>query len=114
MSAYLENMNISRGHALASTALILSVLAILFAVSMRATPCASAASGSCSVGETETFAGDLGLGKDADIEYKISTFNLDKLNNGFFPSVLLQLFDLYCICYSSIFVIDIDSLAIHL
>ena len=30
--------------------------------------------------------------KDADIEYKISTFNLDKLNNGFFPSVLLQLF----------------------
>lgn len=30
--------------------------------------------------------------KDADIEYKISTFNLDKLDNGFFPSVLLQLF----------------------
>jgi hypothetical protein len=30
--------------------------------------------------------------KDADIEYKISTFNLSKLDNGFFPSVLLQLF----------------------
>ena len=30
--------------------------------------------------------------KDTDIEYKISTFNLDKLDNGFFPSVLLQLF----------------------
>ena len=75
MSAYLENMNISRGHALASTALILSVLAILFAVSMRSTPCASAASGSCSVGETETFAGDLGLGKDADIEYEGATEN---------------------------------------
>tara|TARA_R100000808_G_C2145467_1_gene153297 strand:+ start:523 stop:1794 length:1272 start_codon:yes stop_codon:yes gene_type:complete len=30
--------------------------------------------------------------KDADIEYKISTFNLDKLDNGFFPSVLLQMF----------------------
>ena len=75
MSAYLENMNISRGHALASTALVLSVLAILFAVSMRATPCVSAASGSCSVGETETFAGDLGLGKDADIEYEGATEN---------------------------------------
>ena len=75
MSAYLENINISRGHALASTALILSVLAILFAVSMRATPCVSAASGSCSVGETETFAGDLGLGKDADIEYEGATEN---------------------------------------
>ena len=73
MSAYLENINISRGHALASTALILSVLAILFAVSMRATPCASAASGSCSVGETETFAGTLGLGKDADIEWEGAT-----------------------------------------
>ncbi len=75
MSAYLENINISRGHALASTALILSVLAILFAVSMRATPCVSAASGSCSVGETETFAGTLGLGKDADIEYEGATEN---------------------------------------
>jgi len=30
--------------------------------------------------------------KDADIEYKISTFNLSKLDNGFFPSVLLQMF----------------------
>lgn len=30
--------------------------------------------------------------KDADIEYKISTFNFDKLENGFFPSVLIQLF----------------------
>lgn len=75
MSAYLENINISRGHALASTALVLSVLAILFAVSMRATPCVSAASGSCSVGETETFAGTLGLGKDADIEYEGATEN---------------------------------------
>lgn len=30
--------------------------------------------------------------KDADIEYKVSTFNLDKLENGFFPSVLIQMF----------------------
>lgn len=30
--------------------------------------------------------------KDADIEYKISTFNFDKLENGFFPSVLIQMF----------------------
>ncbi len=73
MSAYLENINISRGHALASTALILSVLAILFAVSMRATPCVSAASGSCSVGETETFAGTLALGTAGDIEYEGAT-----------------------------------------
>jgi len=73
MSAYLENMNISRGHVLASTALVLSVLAILFAVSMRATPCVSAASGSCSVGEDETFAGTLALGTAGDIEYEGAT-----------------------------------------
>ena len=30
--------------------------------------------------------------KDADIEYKISTFNFDKLENGFFPSVMIQMF----------------------
>jgi hypothetical protein len=30
--------------------------------------------------------------KDADIEYKISTFNLDKLDNGFFPSVMIQMY----------------------
>lgn len=30
--------------------------------------------------------------KDADIEYKVSTFNLDKLENGFFPSVMIQMF----------------------
>ncbi len=30
--------------------------------------------------------------KDADIEYKVSTFNLDKLENGFFPSAIIQLF----------------------
>ena len=30
--------------------------------------------------------------KDADIEYKVSTFNLDKLDNGFFPSVMIQMF----------------------
>jgi hypothetical protein len=50
----------------ASLALVLAVLAILFAVALRSTPCALAASGSCSVGDNETFASGITVNEDGD------------------------------------------------
>ena len=47
-----------------TVALVLSVLAILLAVSVNNTQCASAASGSCPVGDTETFASGITINTD--------------------------------------------------
>ena len=47
-----------------TVALVLSVLAILLAVSIQNTECASASSGSCPVGDTETFASGISINTD--------------------------------------------------
>ena len=47
-----------------TVALVLSVLAILLAVSVNSTQCASASSGSCPVGDTETFASGITINTD--------------------------------------------------
>ena len=47
-----------------TVALVLSVLAILLAVSVNNTQCASASSGSCPVGDTETFASGITINTD--------------------------------------------------
>lgn len=73
---------------MASTALILSVLAILLVVAMRTTPCANAASGSCSVGDLEVFTSAITVnedGNDADTRFEGDTdqnlFYLDAGND---------------------------------
>jgi len=47
-----------------TVALVLSVLAILLAVSVNSTQCASASSGSCPVGDSETFAAGIAINTD--------------------------------------------------
>lgn len=49
-----------------SAALILSVLAIFLAVAMQSTPCANAASGSCAVGDLETFSSAITVNEDGN------------------------------------------------
>ncbi len=49
-----------------SLALILSVLALLLVVAMRTTPCANAASGSCSVGDLELFTSAITVNEDGN------------------------------------------------
>lgn len=49
---------------MASGAMVIAVLALLFAVATQATPCASAAAGSCSVGDLETFTSAITVNTD--------------------------------------------------
>lgn len=59
-----------------SLALILAVLAIFVAIAMRSTPCAYAASGSCSVGDLEVFTSAITVnedGNDADTRFEGDT-----------------------------------------
>lgn len=65
-----------------TVALVLSVLAILLAVSIQNTECASASSGSCPVGDTETFAS--GISINTDLTTNDSVISGDTAANLFF------------------------------
>lgn len=65
-----------------TVALVLSVLAILLAVSMQNTECASASSGSCPVGDTETFAS--GISVNTDLTTNDTVISGDTETNLFF------------------------------
>ncbi len=65
-----------------TVALVLSVLAILLAISIQNTECASASSGSCPVGDTETFAS--GISINTDLTTNDSVISGDTAANLFF------------------------------
>ncbi len=67
MLTYMKHAN----NTMSALALILAVLAVLFAVSVTNTPCAHAASGSCSVGDDENFSGNITFDSGTSFSYTL-------------------------------------------